>query len=342
MNQLLSVFSNDFGIDLGTANTLVYVEGEGIVLNEPSVVAIEKTTNRVLAVGREAKRMLGRTPGNIVAVRPMRDGVIADFDIVEKMIRYFIHNVSKRRNLIKPRIVIGVPSGITEVEKRAVKESCEQAGAREVFLIEEPRAAAIGARMPVDEPAGNMIVDIGGGTTEIAVISLGSMVVENSIRVAGDEFDKAIQEFMRKNHNLIIGETTAENIKIEFIDVYNFKGDETYEVKGRDPMSGLPRTQPITRAEMRDAIEEPLGLVIGAVKAALEQTPPELAADIIERGIVLSGGGALIRGLKNHLSDETGVPVIVAQDPLHCVVNGCGIYLGLIKTMGHKREYLKI
>lgn len=341
-NRVLSVFSTDFGIDLGTANTLVYVEGEGIVLNEPSVVAIEKSTNQVLAVGHEAKKMLGRTPGNIVAVRPMRDGVIADFDIVEKMIRYFITKVARRRSIIKPRIVIGVPSGITEVERRAVEESCEQAGAREIILIEEPFAAAIGAGLPVDEPAGNMIVDIGGGTTEIAVISLGSMVIESSIRVGGDEFDDAVIQFMKRTHNLIIGERTAETIKIDFLDLYNYKGSEVYEVKGRDSISGLPRTQAITKAEMRDAVEEPMSQVLSAVKAALDQTPAELAADIMERGIVLSGGGALIRGIKNHLSEETGVPVIVAQDPLTCVVNGAGIFLSEINRTGRGRTYIKI
>jgi rod shape-determining protein MreB len=340
--NFFSIFSADFGIDLGTANTLVYVEGEGVTLNEPSVVAINKETNQVLAVGQEAKNMLGKTPGNIIAVRPMRDGVIADFEIVEKMIRYFISKVSQKKSLVKPRIVIGVPSGITEVERRAVKESCEQAGAREIFLIEEPLAAAIGAHMPVNEPAGNMIVDIGGGTTEIAVISLGSMVVENSIRIGGDEFDEAIIQFMKRTHNVIIGERTAELIKMNFLDLWNFDTDETYEVKGRDSIAGLPRNQHITKAEMRDAMEEPINQVLSEIKASLDQTPAELAADIMERGIVLTGGGALIKGIKNFLSEETGVPVIIAQEALTCVVKGTGIYLQELKNMRGKKKYLKI
>jgi len=339
--RFFSIFARDFGIDLGTANTLVYIEGEGIILDEPSVVAIDKNTQQVLAVGSEAKRMLGRTPGNIIAVRPMRDGVIADFETVEKMIRYFIKKVTSGRSLIKPKIVIGVPSGITEVERRAVRESCEQAGAREIYLIEEPLAAAIGAQMPVNEPAGNMIVDIGGGTTEIAVISLGSMVVENSIRVGGDEFDEAIIQFMKRTHSISIGERTAETIKIEFLDVWNYNSDELYEVKGRDSITGLPRCQMITKAEMRDALEEPIGQVIQEIKTSLDQTPPELASDIIDRGIVLSGGGALIKGLKNLLSEETGVPVIVAEDPLKCVVKGTGIYLMELKNMNRTKKFLQ-
>ena len=340
--RFFSMFSHDFGIDLGTANTLVYVEGQGIVLNEPSVVAIRKDSNQVIAVGAEAKKMLGRTPGNIVAVRPMHDGVIADFEIVEKMIRYFISKVTNKHHIIKPRIVIGVPSGITEVERRAVQESCEQAGAREIILIEECRAAAIGARMPVHEPAGNMIVDIGGGTTEIAVISLGSMVVENSLRVGGDEFDYAIVQFMKRIHNLIIGDRTAEQVKIEFVDLWNYNSDETYEIKGRDSISGLPRTQLVTKTEIRDAIEEPVNQMIGEIKAALDQTPAELAADIMDRGIVLSGGGALVQGVKNLIADETGVPVIIAKDPLYCVVNGTGIYLKEEKRIKDKYRSIKV
>ena len=342
IKRFFSLFSQEFGIDLGTANTLIYIEGEGIVINEPSVVAIENSSNQILAVGNEAKNMFGRTPGNIVAVRPMRDGVIADFEIVEKMIRYFIAKASRKKNLIKPRIVIGVPSGITEVERRAVQESCEQAGAREIYLIEEPLAAAIGAQMPVNEPAGNMIVDIGGGTTEIAVISLGSMVVENSIRVGGDEFDRAIIQFMKRNYNLIIGDRSAEKMKMEFLDLWNYSSEEEYEIKGRDSLTGLPRSQLITKAEIRDALQESIMQVIDQVKATLDQTPAELAADIMERGMLLSGGGALVKGLKNTISEETGVPVIIAKDPLFSVVYGTGMYLKEIGKLKYKRSYLKV
>ena len=340
--KFFSILSHDFGIDLGTANTLVYVEGEGIVLNEPSVVAIEKSSNQVIAVGDQAKNMLGKTPGNIVAVRPMRDGVIADFEIVEKMIRHFISKISKKRYFIKPRIVIGVPSGITEVERRAVQESCEQAGAREIFLIEEPLAAAIGSNMPVNDPAGNMVVDIGGGTSEIAVISLGDIVVEKSIRVGGNSFDNAVRKFMKRVHNLDIGERSAERIKMEFIDVWNYNSEEKYDVKGRDSITGLPRTQLVTKTEIKDALEEPVNSVIMEIKSTLDQTPPELASDIIDRGIVLTGGGALLKGLKSLLSDITGVPVIIAEEPLKCVVNGCGGYLKELKKMKDKYRYLKL
>ncbi len=340
--NFFSIFSNDFGIDLGTANTLIFMKDKGIVLNEPSVVAVEKKSNQVLAVGTEAKKMLGRTPSNIVAVRPMRDGVIADFEIVEKMIRYFISHITQTRSLIKPRIVVGIPSGITEVERRAVQESCEQAGAREIYLIEEPLAAAIGAKMPVNEPAGNMIVDIGGGTTEIAVISMGSMVVENSIRIGGDEFDNAITQFMKRVHNLVIGNISSEQIKKNFVDVWNYASDEQYEIRGRDAITGLPRSQAVTKAQMRDALEESLNQIVSEIKATLDQTPAELAADIMERGIVLSGGGALLKGIKNLISEETGVPAIIADSPLDCVVIGTGLYLSEIEKIKNKYRYLQV
>ncbi|MFC1504508.1 rod shape-determining protein [Spirochaetota bacterium] len=339
--NFLGLFSNDLGIDLGTATTLVHVAGMGIVLCEPSVVAIEASTNRVLAVGEEAKRMLGRTPGDIIAIRPMRDGVIADFEIVEKMIRYFIAKVHNRRTLIKPRIVIGVPSGITEVERRAVQESCEQAGAREIYLIEEPLSAAIGANMPINEPAGNMIVDIGGGTTEIAVISLGSMVIENSIRIGGDEFDEAIIQFLKRTHNLIIGEPTAEDIKINLANVWEGNTEEKYEIKGRDSISGLPKLLEVNSLDIKEALEEPIQEVIDEIKNTLDQTPAELASDIMDRGIVMSGGGSLIKGFTNLVSHETGVPVILSEDPITCVARGTGLYLDELANM-RKRRYIKI
>lgn len=317
---------------MGTANTLIYMQEVGVVLNEPSVVAVDRVTNGILAIGTEAKNMLGRTPSRITAVRPMRDGVIADFEIVERMIRHFLGKVSRRSNFIRPRVVIGVPSGITEVEKRAVHESCEQAGAREIHLIEEPLAAAIGAGMPIREPAGNMIVDIGGGTTEIAVISLGSMVVENSIRVGGNEFDSAIVQYMKKVHNLVIGDRTAEQIKMYFVDVWNYDNNEKYLVKGRDSVSGLPRVQAVNKMEMRESLWETVCQVISQIKQTLDQTPPELASDILDRGIVLAGGGALIKGLKELLSHETGVPVVLAENPLYSVVIGTGEYLSAMNS----------
>ncbi len=326
-DKLYSLFSNDMGIDLGTANTLVYVKGQGIVLNEPSVVAIQSSTGKVLAVGHEAKRMLGRTPGDIMAIRPMRDGVIADFETVEKMIRYFIQKVHKRTALVKPRLVIGVPSGITEVEKRAVRESAEQAGAREIYLIEEALAAAIGANIPIDEPAGTMVVDIGGGTTEIAVISLGGMVISDSIRVGGDELDEAIIRYLRNQYNLIIGERTAEELKFKLGNAFPEKNVETMEIKGRDAISGLPRTLEIDSNEIREALKETVDMILEAIKNTLEKTPPELAADIVERGIVLTGGGCLLKGLDKYLSKETGVPVFRAENPLICVALGTGRYL---------------
>ncbi|MBX7059691.1 MAG: rod shape-determining protein [Leptospirales bacterium] len=331
LDRIYGMFSNDMGIDLGTANTLVHVKGMGIVLSEPSVVAVQSSTGKVLAVGHEAKRMLGRTPGDIVAIRPMKDGVIADFETVEKMIRYFIQKVHKRTTLVKPRMVIGVPSGITEVEKRAVRESAEQAGAREILLIEEALAAAIGANVPINEPAGTMIVDIGGGTTEIAVISLGGMVIADSIRIGGDEFDEAIIRYLRTQYNLVIGERMAEDVKLTIGNAYPEKKTEVMELRGRDAISGLPRTLEIDSNEIRKALKEPIDAILEAVKSTLERTPPELAADIVERGIVMTGGGCLLKGLDKFLSKETGVPVFRAENPLTCVVMGTGKYLDELK-----------
>ena len=324
-NVLAGFFSNDMAVDLGTANTLVYVKGEGIVLNEPSIVAIHQADNTVLAVGKEAKAMLGRTPGNIVAIRPLKDGVIADFDVTEKMLGYFIRRVHKRRALVRPRIVIGVPSGITQVEKRAVRDSAMQAGAREVYLIEEPMAAAIGAGMPITEPGGNMIVDIGGGTTEVAVISLSGIVYSRSVRIAGDEMDEAIVQYIRKNYNLLVGERRAEEIKIKLGSAYPIDGDRrTVEVKGRDLIDGIPKTIVIGDDEIREALREPIMTIVDAVRTALERTPPELAADIVDKGIVVTGGGALLKGLDLLLRQETNLPITIADDPLSCVALGTG------------------
>lgn len=326
-NSLIGLFSNDIGIDLGTANTLVHVRGEGVVLCEPSVVAIERESRTVLSVGEEAKRMLGRTPGDIIAIRPLRDGVIADFEITERMIRHFITKVHNRRALVRPRIVIGVPSGITEVERRAVREAAEQAGAREVYLIEEPMAAAIGANIQVHEPAGNLILDIGGGTTEVAVISLGGMVVSKSIRIAGNEMDEAIVQYIKKTHSLLIGERTAEEVKIKIGSAYPLPEEQSLEVKGRDTMTGLPRTLRVTSEEIREALKEQVGFIVEVVKTTLEETPPELASDIVDRGIVMAGGGSLLRELDRLISQETRLPVVLADDPLRCVVIGTGRYL---------------
>jgi len=326
-DSVYSLFSNDMGIDLGTANTLVHVKGQGIVLSEPSVVAVQTSTGKVLAVGHEAKRMLGRTPGDIVAIRPMKDGVIADFETVEKMIRYFIQKVHKRSTLVRPRVVIGVPSGITEVEKRAVRESAEQAGAREIYLIEEALAAAIGANIPIHEPAGHMIVDIGGGTTEIAVISLGGMVIADSVRIAGDEFDEAIIKYMRTQYNLVIGERMAEDVKFRVGNAFPEKKIETMELKGRDAISGLPRTLEIDSTEIRKALKEPVDQILDAIKHTLERTPPELAADIYNTGIYLAGGGSMLRGLDKRISQKTDLPVYIAEDPLRAVVRGTGMAL---------------
>jgi rod shape-determining protein MreB len=331
-NGLLGLFSNDIGIDLGTANTLVFVKDQGIVLREPSVVAVRAGTSQVLAVGDEAKRMLGRTPGNIVAVRPLKDGVIADFEMTESMLRHFITKVNSRK-WIRPRVVIAVPSGITEVEKRAVKESAAHAGAREVYLIEEPMAAAIGVGLPVQDAAGNMIIDIGGGTTEVALISLSGIVFSRSVRVAGDELDEAIAGYMKRAYNLMIGERTAEEIKIKIGSAYPMEKEVGMEVKGRDLVAGLPKTLAITSQEVREALLEPISTIVESVRVTLERCPPELSADLVDRGLVLAGGGALLRGLDKLLQEETGLPVHIAEDPLSAVAEGTGRALSEIKFL---------
>lgn len=327
LDPILGWFSNDLAIDLGTANTLVYVKGKGIVLSEPSVVAVRQDgrgAKKVLAVGKEAKMMLGRTPGNIVAIRPMKDGVIADFEITETMLRHFIRKVHNRRSLIRPRIIVCVPSGITQVEKRAVRESAESAGAREVFLIEEPMAAAIGAGLPITEPTSNMVLDIGGGTTEVAVISLAGIVYSKSVRVGGDKMDEAILQQIKRKYNLLIGERTAELIKTTIGNA--FPGDQVnkMQVKGRDLVSGIPKILEIDSDEVRESISEQIDTILETVKMALEQTPPELAADIVDRGIVLTGGGALLQNLDMLLREETGLPITITEDPLSTVVLGSG------------------
>ncbi len=330
LDPILGWFSNDLAIDLGTANTLVYVKGKGIVLSEPSVVAVRKNargSSRVLAVGREAKMMLGRTPGNIVAIRPMKDGVIADFEITEAMLRHFIRKVHNRRSLIRPRIIICVPSGITPVEKRAVRESAESAGAREVYLIEEPMAAAIGAGLPITEPICNMVVDIGGGTSEVAVISLAGIVYSKSVRVGGDKMDEAILQYIKRTYNLLIGERTAEIIKTTIGNAYPGPETEAMDVKGRDLVTGIPKIINVNSDEVRQAIQEQIDTIVAAVKTALEQTPPELAADIVDRGIYLTGGGALLKNLDILLNQETGLPIKIADDPLSTVVLGSGLAL---------------
>jgi rod shape-determining protein MreB and related proteins len=331
-NGLLGLFSNDIGIDLGTANTLVFVKDQGIVLREPSVVAVRAGTSQVLAVGDEAKRMLGRTPGNIVAVRPLKDGVIADFEMTESMLRHFITKVNTRK-WVRPRVVIAVPSGITEVEKRAVKESAAHAGAREVYLIEEPMAAAIGVGLPVQDAAGNMIIDIGGGTTEVALISLSGIVFSRSVRVAGDELDEAIAGYMKRAYNLMIGERTAEEIKIKIGSAYPMEKEVGMEVKGRDLVAGLPKTLTITSQEVREALLEPISTIVESVRVTLERCPPELSADLVDRGLVLAGGGALLRGLDKLLQEETGLPVHIAEDPLSAVAEGTGRALSEIKFL---------
>ncbi|MBW2092358.1 MAG: rod shape-determining protein [Deltaproteobacteria bacterium] len=326
-DPLLGAFSNDLAVDLGTANTLVYVKGKGIVLSEPSVVAVRndaRGAKRVLAVGKEAKKMVGRTPGNIIAIRPMREGVIADFEITEAMLRHFIRTVHNRRTLVRPRIIVSVPSGITQVEKRAVRESAESAGAREVYLIEEPMAAAIGAGLPVTEATSNMVVDIGGGTTEVAVISLAGIVYSKSVRVGGDKMDEAIIQHIKRQYNLLIGERTAERIKMTVGTAY--PGDEvmTYEVKGRDLVSGIPKTVTIDSEEIRKSITEQIETIVEVVRIALEQTPPELAADIVDKGIVLTGGGALLGNLDVLLREQTNLPITITEDPLSTVAVGSG------------------
>ena len=317
--------ANAIAVDLGTANTLIHVKGEGIVLNEPSVVAIDRESKKIRGVGLEAKRMLGRTPEGILAVRPMKDGVIADFDVTEKMLRYFLTLVIEKHVFkVKPRVIVCVPSGITEVEKRAVRDSAIGAGAKEVFMVSEPMAAAIGVGLPVESPTGNMVIDIGGGTTEIAVIALSGIVSDTSIRTGGDELDVALVQFMRKNYNLLIGEPTAEQIKITIGSAYPIAEEREMEVKGRDLVSGIPKTVRVHSGEVREAIQEPIQQIVDAVRRALEITPPELASDIVDRGIVMTGGGALIRGLDEMLSRETGLPIHVDEDPLTCVVRGVG------------------
>jgi rod shape-determining protein MreB len=337
IDGMLGAFSTDLAIDLGTANTLVYAKGKGIVLSEPSVVAVRldhTSKSRVLAVGAEAKKMLGRTPGNIVAIRPMRDGVIADFEVTEAMLRHFIHKVHNRRTFVRPRIIIAVPSGITQVEKRAVRESAESAGAREVYLIEEPMAAAIGAGLPITEPTCNMVVDIGGGTTEVAVISLAGIVYSRSLRVAGDKMDVAVQQYIKRKYNLLIGERTSEMIKTS---IGNACPDpenlETKEVKGRDLVSGIPKILSIDAEEIRVAISEQIDAILETVKIALEQTPPELAADIVDKGIVLTGGGALLKNLDKLIREKSGLPITVAEDPLSTVAVGCGMTLDNINML---------
>jgi rod shape-determining protein MreB and related proteins len=326
-SNIFGLFSNDIGIDLGTANTLVYVKDRGIVLREPSVVAVQTGTKRILAVGEEAKRMLGRTPGNILAIRPMKAGVIADFEITEAMLRYFIKKVHNRRKMVRPRVIIAVPSDITEVEKRAVKDSAIHAGAREVFLIEEPMAAAIGVGLPVQEPAGNMIVDIGGGTTEVALISLAGIVFSRSVRVGGDEMDECIVQYMKRVYNLLIGERTAEEIKMTMGSAYPVGEETSTEVKGRDLVAGLPKTLTITSEEIREALQEPVSSIVDAIRTTLERCPPELSSDLVDRGMVLAGGGALLAGIDKLIAEQTGLPVHLSDDPLSAVAEGTGVVL---------------
>jgi len=337
LDPILGWFSNDLAIDLGTANTVVYAKGRGIVVSEPSVVAVARDSrgvDKVRAVGREAKEMLGRTPGNIVAIRPMKDGVIADFEITEAMLRYFITKVHDRKRMVRPRIVIAVPSGITEVEKRAVRESAMSAGAREVYLIDEPMAAAIGAGLPITEPSGNMIIDIGGGTTEVAVISLSGIVYANSTRVGGDKMDEAIINYVKRKYNLLIGERTAELVKINIGTAAPIEGGvESMEVKGRDLVAGVPKILELKSEEVREALSEPVNAVVESVRIALERTPPELAADIVDKGIVLVGGGSLLRNLDYLLRESTGLPVMLAEDPLTAVAIGTGRTLDEIKLL---------
>jgi len=323
-DTLLGLFSSDLAVDLGTANTLVYVKGQGITLREPSVVAMHNETKEILAVGAEAKQMLGRTPGDIIAIRPMKDGVIANFEITEAMIRHFIQKVHNRKSLVRPRIIIAVPSGITQVEKRAVRDSADSAGAREVYLIEEPMAAAIGVGLPIESPTGNMITDVGGGTTEVAIISLSGIVYSRSVRVAGDEMDEGIVNYIKRKYNLLVGERTAEEIKIRIGTAYPPGERLEMEVKGRDLVAGIPKTLIIGDEEIREALAEPVGVIVENVKIALERTPPELAADIVDTGIVMAGGGALLKGLDILLREETGLPIIIAEDPLSAVALGTG------------------
>jgi len=336
LDNLFGLISNDLAIDLGTANTLIFVKGKGVVTDEPSVVAVQKDgrgNSRVQAVGMEAKQMLGRTPGSIVAIRPMKDGVIADFEVAEAMLRYFIQKVHNRKSLVRPRIIIGVPSGITQVEKRAIRESAQEAGAREVYLIEEPMAAAIGAGLPISEPSGNMIVDIGGGTTEVAVISLSDIVLSISVKVGGDKMDEAIVAYIKKKYSLLIGERMAEQVKITVGSAYPPEDVLNMEVKGRDLIGGVPKTLEINNKEIYEALEEPVAQIVDAIRNALERTPPELAADIVDKGIVMAGGGSMLTGMDTRLREETELPIIVTEEPLTCVVKGAGQALSELKLL---------
>lgn len=329
----MGLFTKEIGIDLGTANILVYLKGKGIILREPSVVAVNNNTGQVLAVGLDAKQMIGRTPGNITAIRPLKDGVIADFETTQGMLKYFMRKAVGNSPLAKPRVVICVPSGVTEVEKRAVVDSAMSAGAKEAYLIEEPMASAIGAGLPVAEPSGSMVVDIGGGTSEVAVISLGGVVVSRSLRIAGDEFDDAIIHYIKKEYNLMIGERSAEDIKLKIGSAYPSEREETYRVSGRDLVTGLPKEMEISSEEIRESLKEPVNSVVESIKYTLEKTPPELASDIMERGIMLTGGGALLKGFDKLISEETGIPVFIAEEPLDCVVLGTGKVLEELDTL---------
>jgi rod shape-determining protein MreB len=332
LSRIMGIMSNDVAIDLGTANTLVYVKGRGIVLNEPSVVAVDQSTNKPLAVGREAKEMLGRTPTGIEAVRPLKDGVIADFEKTEEMLRKFIAKAQKRSFLVRPRIIISVPSGITEVEKRAVRDSAEHAGARDVYLVAEPIAAAIGVGLPVDKPTGNMVIDIGGGTTEVAVMTLNGVVNATSIRVGGDKMDEAIMQYIRRTYSLLIGDQTAEKIKQEIGSAFALEEEAEMEIKGRDLVRGIPRPLKVSSVEIREALQEPISAIVDALRLTLERTPPELASDIVDRGIVMTGGGSLLHGLDKYLREATNLPIRVAQDALLAVVLGCGRILDNLET----------
>ena len=341
MFEFFSSLSQDMGIDLGTANTLVHVKGKGIVIREPSVVAVQKDTNEVLAIGAEAKRMIGRTPGNIVAIRPLKDGVIADFDITQAMLKFFIKKAIGNKTFVRPRVVVGVPSGVTAVERRAVLDATIQAGAREAYLIEEPMAAAIGAGLPVQEATGNMVVDIGGGTSEVAVISLGGIVVSRSVRIGGDKMDEAIVQYIKKRYNLLIGERTAEEIKMNIGTAIRGRREGSMEVRGRDLLSGLPKTVRMSAVETGEALNEPVEAIVQCVKAVLETTPPELAADIMDRGIVMTGGGALLYALDELIQKETGIPTYLAEDPLSCVALGTGKALESIGNLEDSLSTLK-
>jgi rod shape-determining protein MreB and related proteins len=331
------MLSKDIGIDLGTANVLIHVKGRGVVLNEPSVVAIESDTKRVLAVGEEARRMVGRTPGNIIAIRPLKDGVIADFEITELMLKYFIAKVGGKRWYSHPRILICAPTNITSVEQKAIREAAERSGAREVFLVEEPKAAAIGAGMDIFQPSGNMVVDIGGGTTDVAVLSMGDIVTSSSIKIAGDTFDAAITKYIKNKYKLLIGERTSEDIKVKIGTVYPNGRSEQMDIRGRDMVSGLPQTISIHSNEIQDALWDPVSTIVTAAKSVLERTPPELSADIIDRGVILTGGGALLNGLDQLLADELKVPVLIAEDPMHCVVKGTGIMLDNLDKVTNRK-----